>query len=214
MFSFFPREFFEPPADQVAPVLLGHYLIRNTAAGPCGGPIVEAEAYVTNDPACHAFIGETPRNRAMWGRPGHAYVYLIYGFHFCVNVVCRPAGVAEAILIRAIEPEFGISRMKARRKMVAVQNLTSGPGKLCSALRIDRSLDGTDLCDPKSELWIARNPAAPQLVEKFGPVSSGPRIGITRAADWPLRFFLVNAPSLSRRLRRGKSLTSVQERGL
>src|ERR1043166_7469460 len=102
-----PRSFFEPSAKIVAPLLLGHYLIRNTPLGPCGGPIVETEAYLIDDPACHGAPGPTRRNRVMFGAPGHGYVYLIYGFHFCANAVCRPAGVAEAVLIRAIEPLFG-----------------------------------------------------------------------------------------------------------
>src|SRR5438552_14534911 len=90
-----PRSFFEPSAKIVAPLLLGHLLIRNTPMGPCGGPIVETEAYLSDDPACHGAPGPTPRNRIMFGAPGHGYAYLIYGFHFCANADCRPAGVAE-----------------------------------------------------------------------------------------------------------------------
>src|ERR1041385_6262327 len=107
-----PKSFYEPSAKVVAPLLLGHWLIRNTGAGPCGGIIVETEAYLTDDPACHAAPGPTPRNRVMFGAPGHGYVYLIYGYHFCVNAVCRPAGVGEAVLVRAIEPLFGEDFMR------------------------------------------------------------------------------------------------------
>src|SRR5260221_9005784 len=96
-----PTAFFKPSAEAVARALLGHWLIRNTPDGPCGGAIVEAEAYLTDDPACHAFNGETNRNRVMWGPPGRAYVYFIYGNHWCMNAVCQPAGIAEAGPIRA-----------------------------------------------------------------------------------------------------------------
>src|SRR5215469_3757902 len=106
-----PRSFYLPSAEQVAPELLGHWLIRNTADGPVGGPIVETEAYLVDDPACHAAPGLTARNRVMFGPPGHAYVYLIYGYHYCVNAVCRPAGTAEAVLIRAVEANLGTGLM-------------------------------------------------------------------------------------------------------
>ena len=132
-----PRSFYEPSAEAVAPLLLGHWLIRNLPSGPCGGPIVEAEAYLADDPASHGFGGETARNRAMYGPPGRAYVYLIYGFHFCVNAVCRPAAQAEAVLIRAIEAEFGLELMRQNRHVPSAIQLTNGPGKLCAALAID-----------------------------------------------------------------------------
>src|SRR2546430_1487789 len=114
-FSALPESFYALSAKVVAPRLLGHWLVRNTPEGPCGGPIVEVEAYLRNDPACHGAPGPTPRNRVMFGAPGHGYVYLIYGYHFCVNAVCQPAGVAEAVLIRAIEPAFGDKLMHAAR---------------------------------------------------------------------------------------------------
>src|ERR1044072_8785931 len=111
-FSPLPQSFYEPSARKGARELLGHFLIRNFPAGPCGGAIVETEAYLINDPACHGAPGPTARNRVMFGAPGHGYVYLIYGLHFCVNAVCRPTGVAEAVLIRAIEPTFGEDWMR------------------------------------------------------------------------------------------------------
>src|SRR6478672_407310 len=147
-----PRSFYAPDADHVARKLIGHFLIRNTPDGPAGGPIVEAEAYLADDPACHSFRGETNRNKSMFGPPGHAYVYLIYGMHYCFNAVCRPAGHAEAVLIRAIEPEFEVDWMQAQRKAEQLKLLTNGPARLCHALNIDRKLDGVDICHAASPL--------------------------------------------------------------
>src|ERR1043166_9307687 len=220
-----PRSFYEPSAQVVAPQLLGHWLIRNTASGPCGGPIVETEAYLWDDPACHAARGLTPRNRVMFGGPGHGYVYLIYGYHFCVNAVCRPAGVAEAVLLRAIEPLFcedlmrherpatktgGVLRraieplcgedlMRHERPVTKARELTNGPAKLCEALKIDRGLDGVNLCDPKSALFIAENPEVERFRQRTGPVITTTRIGITRAASLPLRFYLEGSSFVSQR---------------
>ncbi len=199
MISPLPRIFYQPSARRVAPRLLGHWLLRRTPEGVCGGPIVEVEAYLHNDPAAHGFNGETPRNRMMFGTPGDAYVYFIYGNHFCVNAVCRPPGVAEAVLIRAIEPAFGIAWMRLNRAPAAASNLTNGPGKLCQALQIDRSLDGANLCEINSPLLIAKNPAAASIRKNFGPIVAGERIGISRAAELPLRFFLSKHPFVSRR---------------
>jgi DNA-3-methyladenine glycosylase len=137
-----PESFYKPSAEAVAPKLLGHWLIRNTPQGPVGGPIVETEAYLADDPASHGFIGKTPRNRSLYGIYGRAYVYLIYGFHYCFNAVCRPKGTAEAVLIRAIEVAFGEEFMRGRRPVPERHQLTNGPGKLCAALDIDREIDG------------------------------------------------------------------------
>jgi DNA-3-methyladenine glycosylase len=178
--------------------LLGHWLIRNTPAGACGGPIVEVEAYSSDDPASHAFGGETKRNRIMFGPPGHAYVYLIYGFHFCVNAVCRPAGRAEAVLIRAMEAEMGLELMRQNRPATSNIALTNGPGKLCAALAIDRTLDGVDVCDASAPFFIARNPHLAKFRRQRGPVSVSARIGITKAASLPLRFYLGGSPFISR----------------
>src|SRR5437899_5296316 len=156
-FTPLPRAFYEPSAEVVAPGLLGHWLIPNTPRGYWGGPIVETEGYLTDDPACHAAPGLTPRNRVMFGPPGHAYVYFIYGCHFCVNAVCRPPGTGEAVLIRAIEPSFGQDSMRRRRSAREERQLTSGPGKLCQALDIERTLDGVDLCQQGAPLFIAEN---------------------------------------------------------
>ncbi len=199
-----PWKFYEPSAATVAPQLLGHWLIRNMPDGPCGGIIVEAEAYLPNDPASHAFNGETKRNRVMFGAPGHGYVYFIYGNHWCFNAVCRPVGQAEAVLVRALEPAFGLDAMRHRRAVAREHDLTNGPGKLCAALDIDRSHDGVDLCDAGSPVFIARNPHLKKTLSQLGPLVTTTRIGITRAADLPLRFYLAGSKFISRRPKAAK----------
>ena len=195
-----PRNFFLPSAKLVAPRLLGHSLIRRTPSGPCGGLIVETEAYLAGDPACHGAPGLTARNRVMFGEPGHAYVYLIYGYHFCVNAVCQPAGVAEAVLLRAVEPSLGEDLMRQVRPTLNPRSLTNGPAKLCEAMRIDRTLDGVDICHPDSELIIAENPAWAAFRRKTGPLVTCTRIGITQAAELPLRFYLEGSSFVSRKI--------------
>jgi len=194
-----PRRFYSGSAAQVAPRLLGHWLIRSTPEGPCGGTIVETEAYLFDDPACHAAVGKTARNQTMFGPPGHAYVYFIYGCHYCVNAVCRPEGVGEAVLIRAIEPQVGEELMRQFRPQANRQSLTNGPAKLCEAMHIDRALDGVDLCNAGSPLYVARNPELNRCFEELGPMVTTPRIGITRAASLPLRFYLAKSLFLSRK---------------
>jgi len=196
-----PRSFYEPTADAVAPKLLGQLLIRNTPAGPCGGPIVEVEAYLTDDPASHAFNGQTARNRVMWGPPGHSYVYFIYGNHWCFNVGCQPAGMAEAVLVRAMEPTIGLEQMQSRRQVRVARELTNGPGKLCEAMGIDGSFNGVDLCDAGSPLFIARNPALKSFLRQRGPMVTTTRVGIVKAAKLPLRFYLGGSGFVSRKAR-------------
>ena len=197
-----PQCFFQPSAEAVAPLLLGHWLIRNSSDGPCGGPIIETEAYLKDDPACHAFAGPTERNQSMWGDPGRAYVYLIYGCHFCVNAVCCAHGVAEAVLIRAIEPAIGEEFMRKHRPARERRELTNGPAKLCAALNIDRRLDGTTLCVAESELWIGANPEIEQYRREHGPVVTTTRVGIAKAAHLPLRFYLEGSRFVSKRSRK------------
>jgi len=197
-----PRAFYEPPADLVAPRLLGHWLVRRTPRGLCGGPIVETEAYLWDDAACHAAPGLSPRNRVMFGPPGHAYVYFIYGAHYCVNAVCRPAGTGEAVLIRAIEPTAGRQILEHYRHAPGLRSLTNGPAKLCAAMQINRRLDGADLCDPASPLMIARPPRLARFLAQRGPIVTTTRIGITKAAHLPLRFYLENSVFVSRPPRR------------
>lgn len=194
-----PREFYAPSARVVAPELLGHWLVRNTPEGPCGGPIVETEAYLLDDPACHAAPGLTERNRVMFGPPGHGYVYFIYGCHYCVNAVCQPEGVAEAVLIRAVEVEWGEPCMRRCRHIESRRELTNGPAKLCEAMNIARALDGVDLCEANSPLWIAQNPEVERFRRERGPRVITTRIGITRAAHLPLRFYLEGSEFVSRR---------------
>jgi DNA-3-methyladenine glycosylase len=135
----------------------------------------------------------------MWGRPGLAYVYFIYGNHNCVNAVCRPEGFAEAVLIRAIEPAVGVDVMSKNRPGRAVHELSNGPGKLCEALQITRAFDGADLSDPASSLTIVENAELPAFREARGPLVASRRIGITKAADLALRFYLERSACLSRR---------------
>lgn len=194
-----PGSFFQPSASVVAPRLLGHRLLRRTPEGTwAGGEIVETEAYLANDPACHGFRGETARNRSMFGPAGRAYVYFIYGHYFCFNVVCARPGVAEAVLVRAIEPSFGRPWMLQNRPVKLQRALTSGPAKLCLALAIKRPIDGVELNSSASEIILARNPARRNFVRARGPLLSTTRIGISTAADLPLRFLLAGSEFISR----------------
>jgi DNA-3-methyladenine glycosylase len=186
----------------VAPALLGHWLLRNTPNGPAGGPIVETEAYLADDPACHAAPGLTKRNKVMFGPPGHAYVYIIYGYHFCINAVCQAAGTAEAVLIRALEAELGLEYMRSHRPAAERLALTNGPAKLCEALNIAKPFDGVDLCSIESPVFIARNRAIDKFKATTGPIVTSTRIGITRAADLLLRFSLQQSSYVSRRARK------------
>ena len=195
------RRFFTEPPELVAPHLLGKLLVRQTDAGWLAGRIVEVEAYFgphsdIPDPASHSFRGPTPRNSVMFGPPGHAYVYFIYGVHYCVNVTCEPEGKAGCILIRALEPVLGREIMAANRKLASNTSdfkLTGGPGRLCQALDITRPAhNGLDLLDPQSPLQLRSDGSTTTAHE----VSE--RIGIRHAADLPLRFSLTGNPCVSR----------------
>jgi DNA-3-methyladenine glycosylase len=181
------RDFFARSVHDVAPNLIGCTLLVDGV----GGRIVEVEAYDQEDPASHGFRGRTERNRAMFGPPGHAYVYRSYGIHWCLNLVCEEEGVAAAVLLRALEPTHGLDRMRARRGAEDARLLCSGPGRLCEALSVHRGHDGLPLDRPPFELL-----ASPGEAE----VVSGPRIGITAAAELPWRYGLAGSPFLSRRL--------------
>jgi DNA-3-methyladenine glycosylase len=177
------ESFFARSAVAVAKDIIGSEL---TVDG-VGGPIVESEAYEPDDPASHAYRGETLRNRAMFGPAGHAYVYRSYGLHWCLNFVCLPG---SAVLIRALEPTRGQDRMIARRGTEQPRLLCSGPGRLTQALGIDGSMDG---------LRLDRPPFALTLLTGTRRIATGPRIGITRAAEKPWRFGLADSPFVSSR---------------
>jgi len=228
------REFFDRPATEVAPDLLGCILWYGSPAGLVAARLVEVEAYRgAIDPASHAFRGRTARNAVMFGPPGHAYVYFSYGMHYCVNLVCQPAGHGEAVLIRAgavvagtdlaRRRRFGLpdatsepaedsgsgnggSRRADRSESAAGRgpagpgggrarsrdlDLARGPGRLCQALGIDRSLDGADVCAPGGPLGISPPGAVEQpATAASGAIATGPRVGISRAADRPWRYWL------------------------
>lgn len=209
-FTPLPAQFYAPSAARVAPKLLGHFLVRRTPHGFAGGVIVETEGYLVNDPSCHGFRRQTVRNRSLFGPPGRAYVYFIYGNYYCFNAVCRPAGVAEAVLVRALEPAFGASWMQANRPVSDPRELTSGPAKLCLALDLEREFDGVDLCAADAPVFIARNPRAAAFRRQRGPVITTTRIGISVAEHLPLRFYLDGSEFVSRRER---LLCSCQPRG-
>jgi DNA-3-methyladenine glycosylase len=181
------RDFFARSVHEVAPDLVGAALYVDGV----GGTIVEVEAYHPEDPASHGFRGLTPRNAAMFGPPGHAYVYRSYGIHWCLNLVCEEEGVASAVLLRALEPTRGLKVMRARRGLDDPRLLCFGPGRLCQALGVTREHDALPLDEAPFELQ-ARDGAV--------DVAAGPRIGITRAAELPWRYGVRGSRFLSRRL--------------
>jgi DNA-3-methyladenine glycosylase len=175
----------ELPLDTVklARFLIGKVIVHDLPAGRLSGRIVETEAYPPGDPAGHHFRGPTPRIRSMYLTPGHVYVFFNYGAHFMLNVVSEPAGIAAAILIRALEPLDGIALMQRHRKTTRLLDLTRGPGRLAAAFQIDRRHDGLDLCAPGDDLWLG------ETSHPIGSIGKTVRIGITRAADEMLRFY-------------------------
>jgi DNA-3-methyladenine glycosylase len=179
------REFFARSVHEVAPELVGATLLVQGV----GGVIVEVEAYDQSDPASHGYRGRTARNAAMFGPPGHAYVYRAYGLHWCLNLVCGREGVAEAVLVRALQPTHGLEVMRRRRGVEDARLLCSGPGRLCQALGVSGAHDGLPLDQPPFALY-----AREEEVE----VVSAPRIGISRATDRPWRYALAGSRFLSR----------------
>jgi len=188
------REFFERDPREVAPELLGKLLVRRHGQHLLAGRIVEVEAYLgEGDPAAHAYSGLTPRNAVLFGPAGHAYVYFIYGMHFCANISCMQKAEAGGVLLRALEPVAGIPEMAQARGVVLptessaakLRQIASGPGRLCQALGITRERDnGKDLCSTNSDLWVADD------AHETAKIISTPRIGIRKAVDEPLRYIL------------------------
>lgn len=174
----------------LARALLGCVLVRDSGDGLAAGRIVETEAYLPGDPACHAFRGKTARNATLFGPPHRAYVYQIYGTSFCFNLSSEPYGKGAGVLVRALEPIEGIELMRRRRAVERTRDLCRGPGRLCRALDIDRSLDGIDpFTHP--DLWLAGS--LPHAMR----VRRSPRIGVTAAAERPLRFYAAENPYVS-----------------
>ena len=205
-----PRGFFGRPAQELAPGLLGCVLRHDTPDGAVAVLLTEVEAYAgAADAASHAFRGRTARTAVMFGEPGHAYVYFTYGMHFCVNLVCLPEGTASAVLLRAGRVIEG-SALAARRRYAGraeapepsgpagdhgawERDLARGPARLCQALGIDRSLDGADVCDPASPLRVS----GPGQVVRTADIDHGPRVGVSRAAEVPWRFWIAGEPTVS-----------------
>ena len=184
-----PADLFSRSVHEVAPALIGAALLVDGV----GGRIVEVEAYDREDPASHGYRGRTERNASMFGPPGHAYVYRSYGIHWCLNLVCEGEGIANAVLVRALEPTHGLDVMRKRRGLDDPRLLCSGPGRLCQALAVKREHDGLAIDRPPFELLEAEGPVE---------VVSGPRIGITRAVELPWRFAESGSRFLSRPLPR------------
>jgi DNA-3-methyladenine glycosylase len=170
----------------LARALIGSVLVRRFADGSCaGGRIVETEAYAPGDPSSHAFRGPTKRNRAMFGPPFFSYVYLIYGTAWCLNITSESEATGAAVLIRAIEPLWGLAGMQARRgPAIAERDLARGPGRLCAALGIDGTFDGLDL-ESAADLWLAPPPGSAPLA-----IAASRRIGLSRAVEFEHRFFV------------------------
>ncbi len=187
-----PGSFYGRDTVPVARELLGKILVHSPAGELTAGMIVETEAYIQGDPSCHAFRGKTPRNRAMFGPPGHAYIYFTYGMHYCFNVVTAPEGVGEAVLIRALEPLAGAGIMQKRRGVDGVARLCSGPARLVQAMGITPRMYGHDLT--REPLTIVKGPdIAP------GEVVVTARVGIKEAVALPLRFYIKDSKYVSRK---------------
>ncbi|HWQ19051.1 MAG TPA: DNA-3-methyladenine glycosylase [Methanotrichaceae archaeon] len=193
-----PQTFYDHDADAVAKKILGCYLVHIENERTTLGRIVETEAYISNDPACHAFKGKTKRNSVLFGPAGYAYVYLIYGIHYCFNVVAGQKETGQAVLIRALEPLRGISIMQERRRTEERKLLCNGPGKLTQALRIDISFNGIPVFEGPLQIWSPdslddyRAIQRPEIVETT-------RIGISQAKELPLRFYLKGSNYVSRK---------------
>lgn len=185
------RKFFAQSTLQVARRLLGKYLVLKQNGTLLSGKIVETEAYIgKDDPASHAFGRITPRNRIMYGPPGYAYIYFIYGNHYCLNFVTEKEGFPAAVLIRALEPSGGIEKMSENRNSATAENLTNGPGKLCQAFGIDKNLNG---CDITSNLLFVED-----RNEKVDQIESSARIGVNQGSNKKWRFYVAKNSFVSK----------------
>lgn len=186
------------PAIEVAPSLLNKLLVAEDGNGVVGGRIVEVEAYDESEPASHSFRGPTPRCEVMFGRAGHLYVYRSYGIHWCTNVVCDVEGRGAAVLIRALEPMFGLDEQRRRRGRRLERELCSGPGKLSQALGLTGDDNGSDLCATAGRVLLLDDGKPPPE-----EMARGPRIGISKAVERPWRFWVPDHPHVSRLRGRG-----------
>jgi DNA-3-methyladenine glycosylase len=197
-----PREFFARLSLQVAPELLGCILEHQTLAGLVAVELTEVEAYAgASDPASHAYRGKTARNAVMFGPPGHAYVYFTYGMHFCVNLVCAHNGSASAVLLRAGRIIEGEELARTRRTrgatVVPFRDLARGPARLCQALDIDMSQNGEDVSVPESPLRMRWPDASTTVRSEKRKIATGPRVGVSAAAEVPWRFWWEGDPTVS-----------------
>jgi DNA-3-methyladenine glycosylase len=183
-----PADFYDRPVVEVARDLIGCVVSH----GPTSGVIVETEAYHHSEPACHAYVGLTSRTSVLFGDPGTAYVYRSYGIHSLLNAVCETPDVGAAVLIRAIEPLAGVDEMRDRRGLDRLEDLCSGPGKLTQALGIELTENATSLVDGPITIL------APTPAWEHAPLVTGPRVGITKAADLPWRFCAAGSRHVSR----------------
>lgn len=184
------ESFYRRDASVVAPALLGKVLVLQSDQETMRARIVEVEAYLgERDEASHAFRGRTLRNDVMFGPPGHIYIYFTYGMHFCMNIVTAKVGEGQAVLLRALEPLGGIAAMIERRQTNAITNLCNGPAKLVQALGLGRSDNGRSLLG--AQMWIEDDDYRPQ-------VTASPRVGISKAVDLPLRFFITGSEFVSK----------------
>jgi len=187
------QSFYERDTETVARELLGSCMVYFSPEGVLAGRVVETEAYTgPHDPACHSARGKTQRNAVMFGPAGRVYVYFIYGMYYCFNVTTGSTDMPAAVLLRALEPLAGLEVMARRRGTENPRNLCSGPGKLCQAFGINNEFNGLSVITGPIRFY------RPRPGEKAGPVRVTPRVGITQAADWPLRYFLEGNPFVSR----------------
>ncbi len=199
------QAFYARGAEEVAQELLGKYLVHHSLTGEqTAGLVVETEAYLsTGDPACHAARGQTPRNRVMFGPPGKTYIYFTYGMHYCFNVVTAQTGIAEAVLIRALQPVTGIELMQARRGKTDIKQLCSGPAKLAQAMGFTLELNESDLVNGPIRFYT--NPPNPDPLNakqanlETPEIVATPRIGISSGQDLLLRFYLAGSSWISRK---------------